>query len=114
MRKTTAGQLRERVRVERATAPRDTVGQPQEGWAAVATVFARVEGAGGGEVYSADQTVARRVYTVTVRRPLDVGEKDRLVWVTGRNLILNVAAVDDSDRAFLSLTCVADADVRGA
>jgi head-tail adaptor len=65
-------------------------------------------------MYSADQTVARRVYRVTVRRPLDVGEKDRLVWLTGSNLILNVAAVDDSDAAHMTLTCIADAEVRGA
>lgn len=106
----TAGELRERVRIEKLadTPERDESGAEVEVWEEVATVWASVDPVSGVEFFASGQVQARATHTVVMRRRTDVTPKNRLVWTTNRDLVLAIKAVDESkDRGdSLEITCV--------
>lgn len=104
-----AGDLRELVEIERATATQDGFGEPQPAWASVATVWACVlpqRYTSGAEALS--QALGREAvattYTVTIYWRSDVVETDRLVW-QGRELDIRRVIDPDGRRTWLELLC---------
>jgi SPP1 family predicted phage head-tail adaptor len=97
--------LRERVTLEAPLRVPDGAGGADIGWSEVATLWARVETRGGGEVPAGERLEARRRLEVTIRFRADVTPAMRLVW---RGAVLDIRAVADSDgrRRFLTLDCV--------
>lgn len=94
----TVGKLRERVRIERLSVnpSRDAAGAEIEAWETVDTVWASVEATGGTEFFASGQVQANATHKVTVRHRDDVTPKNRLIWVTNGDKVLNVESVNES------------------
>jgi SPP1 family predicted phage head-tail adaptor len=87
---TRAGELDQRVIVQRHVRVPDEGGGYAESWEDEATVWAKVEPIGGRERVQAQQTEAPVNYRITVRRRTDISAGDRLLWL-GR--VLNIRFV---------------------
>lgn len=86
-----AGQLSERIELQRATRTDDGYGGYAETWATYATVWAQVRPLSGRERYHAQQIEAEASYRVTIRYRADVLDSDRIVW-RGQNLNIRFRA----------------------
>jgi SPP1 family predicted phage head-tail adaptor len=62
-----AGELRQRVEIQRRTDTQDSVGQPIPVWSTVATVWARVEPLSGREFFTGQQLAAETDTRITIR-----------------------------------------------
>lgn len=98
------GALRERVTIERETRTADGLGGWSSSWAAVATVWARVEQLAAAEPVEAERLVARGGYRITIRHRSDLTTADRLAW---RGRILNIRGLSNKDerRRYLTIDC---------
>lgn len=90
MRRTLAGDLRERVTIQTATATRDAFGAELLSWTDGATVWARVVERGGREPLLADRPVMVVSYEVTLRSGVALNHLQRLRW---RNKTLQIETV---------------------
>ena len=101
---TLAGDMRERVTVQRATASADGYGGQNVSWADVATMWAKVQPVKGTEGVQAGGVAALETYLVTVRYGADVSELDRLSW---RSKTMNIRTAQDRERnrQWLTLEC---------
>lgn len=106
-----AGDLRERITIERASSTQDAFGEPIESWSTVATVWANMAPqryTTGVEALA--QALGREAvktsYTVTIYWRSDVLETDRVTW---NGKVLDILRVIDPDgrRTWLELLCEA-------
>ena len=73
-----AGQLDQRVTVERFTATYDELGQPIESWAPLFTCWAAVEPLNGREFFAASTTLSETTTRVRIRYRPDLTVTDRI------------------------------------
>lgn len=103
-----AGLLREKIRIERATATQNGFGEPVTTWATHATVRAQVEPLEGREVFDADHQMTRTPVVFRIRYSSDVSdvaETDRIVWKSKTHDIESVAELEGR-RKLLEITGV--------
>lgn len=104
------GHLRERVRIEKLAddLERDAAGAEIPEWEEVATVFASVEPLAGRELMAEGQVQANQTYLVEMRGRAGVTPKNRLVWVTGGDRVLNIVSAPPATGASgkLVITCL--------
>jgi SPP1 family predicted phage head-tail adaptor len=91
---TAAGQLRERVIIERPVRTADGAGGADVTWETLATVWAEVMALGGTEHVLAERDEARGPHRITIRFRGDVTAEMRLVW---RGQTLNIRGMRDPD-----------------
>jgi SPP1 family predicted phage head-tail adaptor len=106
-----AGELRDQVTIESVTTTLDSVGEPVETWAPVATVFAQVKPQRYSTgVESLAQALGREAvattYTVTIYWREGLTELHRLVW-NGKVLDIKRVLDPDGRRTWLELMCEA-------
>ena len=82
-----AGQLDQRIELQRLTRTDDGYGGYVETWTTYASVWANVRPLSGRERYQAQQTQANANYRITIRYRSDVLDADRIVW---RGQALNI------------------------
>lgn len=99
-----AGELRERITVQRVSTTRDDMGGLIETWADLATLWARVEQASSGEQFRRQQAGATAAWTVTVRWRGDLRPADRISW-RGRSFEIVALENPDLRRRFLAIAC---------
>ena len=73
-----AGQLDQRVTVERYTSTEDELGQPIEAWAPLFTCWAAVEPLNGREFFAASTTLSETTTRIRVRYRPDLTVIDRI------------------------------------
>lgn len=73
-----AGDLRHSITIERAAEAQDSFGATVRTWSTVATVWAAIEPAGGGEQVRGDQVEAEVTHRVRIRGGIAVLPKDRV------------------------------------
>jgi len=101
---TGAGELNQRVRVERVTSVPDEGGGSAEAWVEVAHVWAKVWPVSGGERAAAQQVQAAAMVRVKIRRRTDVSADMRVIWQGRAHNIRHVADAGPSE-PFLTLDC---------
>ena len=94
-----AGKLKHRVQIQAQNGAQDSVGQPDEDFATVATVWADVEPLNGREYFTAQQIVGEVTTRITMRyQPIidvvAVNERVRIVFEGLNYSIKNVIDVD--------------------
>lgn len=98
-----AGEMRQRITVERCTSSLDAVGQPTLVWTTrVASLPAKVESVAGGETIRGRQVLATATTLFTVRYRSDVSVKDRVSY-EGRTLGILRAGDPYGDRRELRI-----------
>lgn len=100
----TAGELNERVTVQRRSSTRDAIGGQIEIWQVRTTVWAKVQPMSAGEQYRRQQIQAKADWKVTVRYNGDIVPTDRLSW-RGRTFEIKGILNPDMRRRFLDLAC---------
>lgn len=100
-----AGQMRERVTLERRAAGVDALGQPSGAWTPLATVWARVRGMRGREFFAAGQTQEVAPVFFDIRHRTDLDGTVRVVWRGQPHDVTSVADVDGR-REWLELSAV--------
>lgn len=101
------GTLRERVSIEQQAGAADGMGGVADGWSVVATVYARVEQAGGRERLQAATLQSEVQWKVTLRYSKDftVTAGMRAVW---NGMAMNIRTVTyDQTKRFIELVCEA-------
>lgn len=98
-----AGNLRHRIAIQTNTPSVDAYGQPVEGWATVATVWAEVVMLSGRELMAAQQVESQASVRVTIRRR-DVDARQRVSW-DGRLFGVEAIIHDPSNRRTTQLLC---------
>lgn len=99
-----AGELNERVTIQRRSSTRDAMGGQIETWQVRATLWARVQPMSAGEQYRRQQIQAKADWKVTIRYNGDVLPSDRLSW-RGRTFEIKGILNPDMRRRFLDLAC---------
>lgn len=99
-----AGELRERVTIQSATASRDAFGAEVLTWTDTATVWAKVVERGGREPVVADRPVMIVSYEVTLRNTVTVTHKHRLRW-RGKTLAVDTVTPKNAE-GLLVLRCL--------
>lgn len=104
MAETTAGELRERVTIQRVSNARDAIGGVIETWSTLMQVYAKVAPMSAGEQYRRQQIQASAQWKVTVRYANAIAPADRLVW---RDRTFQIKGITNPDmrRRFLDLAC---------
>lgn len=99
-----AGELRERVAIQRVTTTRDAIGGLIESWSTLTTVYARVQEMSAGEQYRRQQIQASASHKITVRYLNTIAPSDRIVW---RERTFQIRGITNPDmrRRFLDLAC---------
>lgn len=87
-----AGELDQRISLQRLTLTPDGVGGSTEAWEEYAAVWARVRPQRGRERQESERQEATREYRVKIRHRSDVLEADRIVW---RERQLNIRVLHD-------------------
>lgn len=77
-----AGRLHHQLTIQAATETRDAHGQAVRTWAAVATVWGRVEPLRGRELFQAQQAEARVDTRITIRRYAGLTSHHRILFGT--------------------------------
>lgn len=103
-----AGDLRERVTIQKATVVRDAFGGEVLTWADAETVWAAVRDYSSREPLLADRLVMLVGYEVTIRSGVEVTHQDRLSW-RGKVLAIEGVAPRPAE-GLLVLRCL-DAEV---
>ena len=73
-----AGQIDRRIVIERNTTTDDSLGEPIDSWATLATVWAEVREPRGREFFAGGQRVAEVDTVFIIRHRTDVTAKDRI------------------------------------
>lgn len=97
-----AGELDERVTIQRATETPDGMGGFAVTWAPVATVWAHVRPRSGRERAAFDRIEASGSYLCVIRRRTDIGPADRILW-RGRVFNIRAALPVKSRQPFMEL-----------
>ena len=98
-----AGELTERITLQRLTASADNQGGYASAWAELAKLWAKVQVITGNEAAAADQLAPSSQYQVTIIYRSDITERDRIIW---RGRELNVKFIKDTGPSrFLTLMC---------
>lgn len=100
-----AGDLDQRIELQRLTRMPDGGGGYSEEWTTYATPWASVRPMSGRERYHAQQTQASANYRVTIRYRADVQDADRILW---RGRVLNIRFRADAGPRDLYLTIDAE------
>lgn len=104
MKRLAAGDLRERVTIQRATVERDDFGGEVLTWADGETVWANVFDRSSREPVLADRPVMLVGYEISIRRGASVTHQDRLEW---RSKLLSIESVTMQPAAgLLVLRCI--------
>jgi len=101
--------MRHRIVIESNTPTQDAYGQPVEGWATVATVWAAVEMLSGRELFVAQQAQSEATVRFRIRRR-DADAKMRVSW-DGRTFQVESVIHDPTNRRETLLLCVENQDV---
>jgi|GEM_PF-471731 len=107
----TVGAMRHRLVLQRADETvRDEFKQVAPYWIEVAPVWAAVEPVRADEVPVSGQVQADATHRVALRYRADVSAKNRFLWLTNGNRVLNVVAVLPTvgDASALELLCVCE------
>jgi len=88
-----AGELDQRVTLQRPDSAPDGRGGVTKGWSDIATVWARVRPISGRERAAAGQIEAAATYRVTIRRRTDITADCRIVW---QGIVMNIRSVPAS------------------
>lgn len=109
---THAGELRERVSIERATTTADGYGGQSVTWAAVypSGIWAKVESVRGREDERQGRLSTVETYLITVRFGISVTTLDRVVW-RGKTFNVRAAADREGTREWTVLECEAGVTV---
>lgn len=99
-----AGQLRFRVELQRATETRDAIGGVVETWETYATVWAAVEQMSARESWWRQQMNASAAWRVTLRWLAGVTTKHRVLW-QGRTFEVRGVTDVEQRRVFIELAC---------
>jgi len=101
-----AGQLRQRVIIQKDTPTQDSVGQPVPSWGTHLTRWAAVEPLTGREYFTAQQTQAEVTTRIRLRYSSGHGitPKMRVIW-DGRIFEIDTVAEVKSGRRELHLMC---------
>lgn len=91
---TAAGQLRERVIIERPVRTADGAGGADVTWEALASVWAEVVTLAGAETVVGERHEARQAHRITIRFRDDVTAEMRLSWC---GAVLNIRGIRDPD-----------------
>lgn len=102
---TGAGQLDQRIALQRLTRIPDGGGGYAEDWQTYATVWAYVRPMSGRERYQAQQLEAAANYRITIRYRADIDPADRILW---RGKILNIRFIANAGPRDLYLTLDAE------
>lgn len=99
-----AGLLKTRVQIQQKSAVQDSVGQPNESWTTLATVWADVRNQRGLEVVKGTMQMSRLLSSIRIRYRADVTAAMRVVQ--GPN-IYNIIAVspDTNSKDYIDLIC---------
>lgn len=89
-----AGDLSDRVKIERVTMSSDGAGGFTRSWATLATVWASVLPTGGKETLTDVALQGVQGYRVTVRHGLGIQPEDRLTW---GSTVMNIRSAADPD-----------------
>ena len=97
-----AGELNQRVQLQRRSGAQDAAGQPVNDWSTVATVWARVSHLSGADMVKASADVSIVSTSVVIRLRSDVDESMRLLY---RGSVYRITAVlpDERLRQFMEL-----------
>lgn len=98
-----AGDLRQRVTIQRATAVSDGYGGETLTWTSGATVRAQVIERGGREPQIADRPVMVVGYEVMIRSGQTVSHLDRLLW---NDKTLQIETVTPLPTGYITLRCL--------
>ncbi|SMH30565.1 phage head closure protein [Azospirillum agricola] len=101
-----AGELDQRIRIERPDNTPNGRGGVVKGWAEVATVWARVRPVSGRELAASGQIEAAAVYRIAIRRRTDVTAGCRIVW-QGKAMNVRFTPDTGSRTAFIFIDCEA-------
>lgn len=94
--RTGAGQMHERLRIEREETQQLPGGRRRPRWVEVATVWARVTPIAGDEAVAGEQVEASMRYRIWIRNRRDITTAMRLVWRTAGDQVLNIRALPDT------------------
>ena len=103
MRSIGAGDLNERVTIQRATVTRGAANAELLTWSNGETVWAKVTERGGREPQLADRPVMLISYEVVIREGVPVTHSDRLTW-NGKTLAIDT--VTPMPRGYYTLRCM--------
>lgn len=99
-----AGELNERVTIQRRTVARDAIGGQIETWQVRAQLWAKVQPMSAGEQYRRQQIQAKADWKLTIRYNGDVLPSDRVSW-RGHTAEIRGILNPDMRRRFLELSC---------
>ena len=88
------GELKDRVKLQRKVASRNTFGEEVVSWVDVATLWAAVKPLSGREIMSQGRAEALVTYRVMLRRRPDLTPEMRVLW-GGRTLAIQSATHDE-------------------
>ena len=96
------GALRERVDIQRVAETKDAIGSPIQSWSTLATTWAEVRPASGGEAFRRQQMQASAAWTVILRYRSDLTPQMRIAW---RGRLFQIRALENFDlrRRFLGI-----------
>jgi len=102
----TIGQMRTPLRIEDYAESRTSDGGVSEAWAVTQTVWARLQGLRGRELFSAQQINPQTSHKVTIRFCRGLTSNSRLVDVASSRIFNIESVVDIEDRhKFMELLC---------
>lgn len=113
-----AGDLRDRIRVERRGVESDDMGGTKEAWNTILeNVPAKVVATRGGETVQSMRLSGVTPYDVTIRLTadtLDIDEGDRIVTRDGLHLNIHwIGMLEEGRKSWLSLACKAGETIHG-
>lgn len=100
-----AGDLDQRIELQRLTRMPDGGGGYSEEWTTYAQSWANVRPMSGRERYQAQQTQANANYRITLYNRADIDPADRILW---RGKVLNIRFLADAGPRDLYLTIDAE------
>lgn len=99
-----AGELRERIAVQRVTNTRDSMGGVIQTWSTVYTLWASVQPMSAGEQFRRQQIQAAADWKIIVRFKNAITITDRIVW-RGRTFQISALSNDDLQTRFTTIAC---------
>jgi SPP1 family predicted phage head-tail adaptor len=88
------GRMRERVAIQQPSEVRTPVGETTLTWAALATVWASVDGLSTRDILQAQQANLVETHRIRIRYRADVNHTHRIVW---RGRTMEIASVVERD-----------------
>ena len=98
--------MNDRITLQRRAEGEDTLGQPIDEWASIASVWAHVRFQSGAEVLraGAEASIVKCSIRIRARADIDTGAR---VQFKGKNYDIKSALPDDRDSRFMFLVCEA-------